>query len=113
MLLLAPDCEQSRLRAAEVGESHQAFAHGIHLAIQRMRELETLGFHDIKVYLYERQPCWRVIAVDDVLYVSVFGGNVEGHRSQMYRIDPERGSTFHEGFRRMFTEMCEGGSRII
>jgi hypothetical protein len=113
VLLLAPDGIQSPLRAKEVGESSEAFTHGINLAVQRMRELAELNHHDLEVYLYDRQPCWRLISVDQTHFVSVFGQRIEGHRSRMYRIDGTKRSTLHEALGRMFEEMCATGQRII
>jgi hypothetical protein len=113
VLLLSPDGVQSPLRAKEVGESSEAFSHGINLAVQRMKELAALDHHDLEVYLYDRQPCWRLISIDQTHFISVFGPQIEGHRSKMYKINGAKRSTLHEALGRMFEEMCATGQRII
>jgi len=100
-------------RAGEVGESIDAFLHGISLAVERLRELARAGVHTVEVYSYQRLPAWRCIAIDDDLYVSVFGEAVEGHQSPMYRIDAKRHLTLGIGFKRVFEEMCSSGTRIV
>lgn len=113
VLLLSPAGRYARIRAMEIGESPEAFVHGIHLAIQRMKELAALNLHDVEVYLYDRRPSWRVIALDSSYFVSAFGLHVEGHRALMYRIDGARKSTLFDALSRMFEEMCETGERIV
>lgn len=113
VLLLSPSGREAPLRAQEVGESAEAFIHGINLAIERMRELAALGRHDVEIYLYDRQPCWRIIALDETYFVSVFGATVEGHRATMYRLDARRRSTLTVALARMFDELCLSGTRII
>jgi hypothetical protein len=113
VLLLSPHGNQASHRAAEVGESREAFAHGINLAIQRMKELDALKHHEVEVYLYDRQPCWRIISLDGTQYISMFGRKIEGHRAKMYKIDGTKNSTLHEGFSRMFEEMCQSAEKVI
>lgn len=113
ILLLSPDGKNARARAAEIGESPEAFVHGINLSIQRMKEIADLRVHDVEVYLYDRRPTWRIIALDSNYFVSAFGLHVEGHRALMYRVDGTKRSTLFDALSRMFDEMCDTGERIV
>lgn len=113
VLLLSPESSDVAARAREIGESDDAFKHGIHLALERLRELKDSSAHDLEVYLYETLPCWRIIAFDTSIFVSVFGQHVEGHRATMYRIDSSKKDTLALGYRRMFDTMCSPSRRVI
>jgi hypothetical protein len=58
----------------------------------------------VSVYRYDSLPVWRVIAVDETLYVGTFDTDGEGHASPLYRLDPGTGGALHRGMRRR----CEG-----
>jgi hypothetical protein len=84
-LLLDPDCEAARRRAAETGEGFESFTSGIRLSIARLRELnEQTG--TVCCHLYTMLPTWRVISLDGVMFVSAFGETHERHTSPMYRL---------------------------
>lgn len=59
-------------------------------------------------------PTWRIIAADDVLFVSVFGERTEGHQWPMYRItSTATGGALHQGFRRYLGEMARTARRVV
>ena len=110
-LLLDPDCEAARRRAAEVGEEFQSFASGIRLSIARLRELnEQTG--TVCCYLYTMLPTWRVISLDGTMFVSAFGETHEGHTSPMYRLTSSPHGPLYRGLRR-FAEELLGTSRQV
>jgi hypothetical protein len=111
VLLLDPDSPAASLRAAEIGESVDAFTSGVHLAVARLRELSEAS--PVEVYLYASLPVWRLIAVDDVLYVSAFGEEWEGHESAMYKVAPTPYGALHRGFRREFEELRRNARRVV
>jgi hypothetical protein len=113
VLLLAPDGAAAGTRAIEVGESADAFSHGLDLGLQRLRELTVETRHELAVYLYDELPAWRLIALDDALFISSFGSAVEGHRSRMYQVDGRKQSTIATAITRMFDDMITRGTRVI
>jgi len=110
-LLLDPNCEAARRRAAEVGEAFESFASGIRLSIARLRELnEQTG--TVSCYLYTMLPTWRVISLDGTMFVSAFGETHEGHTSPMYRLTGSPHGALHRGFRR-FADELRGAARQV
>jgi hypothetical protein len=110
-LLLDPDSEAARRRAAEIGEEFQSFASGIRLSIARLRELNEQTVR-VRCYLYTMLPTWRVISLDGTMFVSAFGETHEGHTSPMYRLTPRRVAPGVPSVRRVATQdSTTGGGR--
>jgi transcriptional regulator with XRE-family HTH domain len=112
VFLLDPDCHAARLRAGEIGETPAAFTSGIRLAIERLRELAGQPGADLALYTYDARPVWRVIGLDDTLYVSGFA-SWEGHSSTMYKLLPTAAGALHQGFRRMLDDLAATSTRVI
>lgn len=112
IFLLDPDCAAARMRAAEVGETATSFTDGIRLSLRRLAELAGQPGLDLAVYVYDTQPVWRVIALDDTLYVSGFAA-WEGHSSTMYKLLPTDGGALHQGFRRMLDDLAGRSRQVI
>lgn len=112
IFLLDPDCAAARMRAGEIGEHPASFASGIHLAIARVAELASQPGTDLAVHVYDTRPIWRVIAVDNTLYVSGFA-SWEGHSSTMYKLLPTSGGALHHGFHRTLDDFAATSQRII
>lgn len=106
-LLLNPDSEAARTRAAEVGESPETFIAGLRLATARIAEMPGA-----EVYLYDALPTWRLLGIDDTFYVSTFAETWEGHESAVYKMVPTTAGPLHRGFRRMFDEMLSRATPI-
>jgi transcriptional regulator with XRE-family HTH domain len=111
LLLLDPDSPAAERRAEEIGESPESFAAGIRLAIARIRELAATG--DVELCVYDGLPIWRVLAVDDLMYVSAFDSDWEGHSSAMYKLAPTPYGALHRGLRRQFEELRRGAHRLL
>jgi len=113
-LLVDPNSDVAQRRAAEIGESFESFASGVSLAVARLRELAEQRTATVEVYLYDMLPTWRVIALDETLFVSAFGHDVEGHTSPMYRISSTAyGGALHRGFRRFIGELQRSARRVV
>lgn len=112
IFLLDPDCIAARLRAGEIGESPASFSGGIRLAIARLAELASEPGTDLSVHVYDTRPIWRVIGLDNTLYVSGFA-SWEGHSSTMYKLLPTVGGALHRGFGRMLDELAATSKRIV
>ena len=115
VLLLDPDSDAAVRRAREIGETTATFRASSALALSRIAELaEQLPSGSLECLLYDELPTWRIIAADDVLFVSVFGERAEGHLSPMYRITATTtGGALYQGFRRSVGEIARTARRII
>lgn len=107
VLLLDPSCPVAARRAGEIGESVDAFTAGIRLSLVRMAELAAVHGIDLDLRLHTRLPVWRVIRLDDVLYVSAFDAAWEGHESTVYEIPQTPRGAFWAGFRRLFDDIWD------
>lgn len=113
VLLLDPDCPAATRRAAEIGESADAFTAGIRLSLARLRELATSDGVHLDVRLHSRLPVWRIIRLDHVLYVSAFDAAWEGHESSVYEIPRTPRGAFWAGFRRLFDDTWDTAQPAI
>jgi transcriptional regulator with XRE-family HTH domain len=104
VLLLNPDSQATPLRAAETGESPEAFAAGIRLALGRLADLGAQPAIRLQTAIYDALPVWRMLAFDDILYLSAFTAAAEGHRSGMYKLAAAGDGVLHAGFRRQFED---------
>ncbi|MFD9207722.1 helix-turn-helix domain-containing protein [Streptomyces sioyaensis] len=111
VLLLNPESPALAVRAAEIGESTESLSGGIKLAEARLRELSSAC--DLQVYRYQMRPTWRIIRLDDTLFVSAFDSGWEGHESATYKIMKTPTGPLHRGFQRMFASMLEAGIRTV
>lgn len=112
VLLLDPDCEAAHRRADEIGETHGSFSAGIRLSLERLAELANEGA-DLEVGVYDLLPTWRLIGLDDTLFVSAFGETHEGHTSPMYKITGSPHGALHRGFRRFMGELRRTARGVI
>lgn len=112
VLLLDPDSDAADRRAREIRESRDTFTSGIQLAIARLQELADHGAK-VEVALYDHLPTWRLIGLDDTLFVSAFGSSHEGHISPMYRITRTASGALHRGFVRFRDEIWRTARRVI
>jgi transcriptional regulator with XRE-family HTH domain len=102
VLLLDPEMPAAADRAAEIGESKDTFIAGIKLSISRLAELGDHAGVDVQVAVYSDLPTWRMIRLDDTLYLSAFSFWSEGHRSGMYKFTAAANGVLHAGFLRYF-----------
>jgi hypothetical protein len=112
MLLLNPESDAVGRRAAEIGESAESFAAGIRLAIARIEELSSAD-RSVEVYLYDQVPVWRIIKLDDALFVSSFTFRHEGHDSPIHRLEPDRRGILHQAFVRTVEQAFSCSQRIV
>lgn len=124
-LLLDPESDGAVRRAREIGETPATFRASAVLAVSRLREMAAeLGHLDsrdgeppavsVECYLYSSLPTWRVIALGEVLFVSAFTDDAEGHRSPMYKIThTSSGGALYRGFRRHIDEVRRTARRVV
>jgi hypothetical protein len=105
VLLLDPGSPAVARRAAETGESPQAFAAGIRHALGHLADLADHPAVRLQAGFYDSLPVWRMLAFDAVLYLSAFSPAAEGHRSGMYKLAAAGDGVLHAGFRRQFEDM--------
>jgi hypothetical protein len=109
ILLSDPDAASATTRSAEVGESPDSFSSGIRLCLARLAELRRDG---LNVYLYDALPVWRLIGLDDTLYVSAFATQWEGHESPTYKIVSTSGGALYCGFTRTFQDLQDRAAKV-
>ena len=113
-LLLDPDSPAAHRRAREIGESPESFISGVRLSVARLTELAEHTDVTVEVHLYDLLPTWRVISLDETMFVSAFGEDSEGHLSPMYKITTSAYSgALHRGFRRFVGELRRTARRIV
>lgn len=112
VLLLAPDSTAVARRADEIGESAESFAAGIRLAITRIKELADQG-RSIEVYIYDQIPVWRIIRIDEVLFVSAFTIQHEGHVSPIHRIEPSLRGVLHPALVHTLEQALSHADRVV
>ncbi|MBG6137860.1 hypothetical protein [Longispora fulva] len=113
VLLLDPECPAATRRAEEVGESGEAFTSGIRHSLARLREFAHQPGLSVQVHLYDTLPIWRMIRLDDTLYLSSFDTRWEGHESVLYRVSATPRGALHAAFSRMFEEMTRRCARVL
>ncbi|GAA1249701.1 hypothetical protein GCM10009676_40260 [Prauserella halophila] len=112
VLLLDPDSDAAQRRATEIGESCQSFTAGVRLSLELLADLANDGA-TVEAYLYDLLPAWRVIGLDDTLFVSAFGEVHEGHTSPMYQLGPSPYGAFWRGIRRFTDELRRTARRVV
>lgn len=112
VLLLNPESPAIAVRAAEIGESAQALASGIRLALGRVAELDDHPLISVDTAVYSTLPTWRMLIFDGILYLSAFGAYAEGHRSGMYKLAAATDGVLHAGFLRQFEDMWCQANRV-
>ncbi|QKV95062.1 helix-turn-helix domain-containing protein [Streptomyces sp. NA02950] len=111
VLLLDPESPALALRAREIGESAESLAGGVKLTEARLRELSSTC--DLQVYRYSMHPTWRIIRLDDTMFVSAFDAGWEGHASATYKVMETPQGPLYRGFQRMFASIVETGIRTV
>jgi hypothetical protein len=107
VLLLDPDAAAAEVRAREIGEHPDGFTAGIRMSLSRLGELAACPGADVRVAVYRDLPTWRLIRLDDVLYLSAFGKWSEGHRSGMYKLTAAANGVLHAEFLRHFEDVWQ------
>jgi transcriptional regulator with XRE-family HTH domain len=111
-LLLDPDGEAAHRRADEIGESSGSFSAGIRLSLELLADLAREGAA-VQVHIYDLLPTWRVIGLDNTLFLSAFGDKHEGHTSPMYKLTGSPHGSLHRGFRRFTDELRRTARRVV
>lgn len=112
VLLMDPESEAVAGRAQAIGESAETFAVGIRLAIARIKELADAG-RPVEIYTYRQVPAWRIIKLDEVLFVSAFTMNRERHTSPTHRFDPNNQGVLHHAFISTFEQAVASATLIV
>ncbi len=112
VLLLEPGCRAAERRAKEIGESAEQMNGGIRTTEAGLRTLAERGAQ-VELYWYTTLPVWRVFAVDNILYLSSFDVNWEGHESEITKVAPSPRGPIYHGVTRMLTELFRTSERVI
>ena len=108
VIMLSPSSNFVHERANEIGESYEVYKKALDLGINLVKTFKNETHHDVKIFLYDKRPCWRIIRIDNWYFVSVFDEHTEGHQANVYRIDGTKNGTLGKALKRhleiMFTE---------
>jgi len=105
VFMLSPTSNYAQKRATEIGESYDVFKQALDLGISYIRNFKEETHHKVRIYFYDRQPCWRIIRIDNWYFVSVFDEQTEGHRANVYRIDETKRGTLGRALKRYIESM--------
>jgi hypothetical protein len=103
VLLADPDSPACRRRAEEIGESAELMAEGTRLCLTHLRDLALDARLDVR--LTTTLPVWRLVRLDDVLYVSVSAPTRKGHWSPVRRLVRDVDEPLFTGFEYTYTEL--------
>lgn len=112
VFLIDPDSEACAQRGEEIGESAESFSAGVSHSIARIKELDA-GGGNVELYLYSTTPIWRILRLDQTLFVSAFTTHHEGHTSPMHKLVPTRTGVLHAAFLRTLEAYARTSTRII
>ncbi len=101
ILFLDPNSKYVEIRARELDENTDRYKKGILLAQDSFRELKDRRV-TIEAKMYDALPIWRLMSLDQYLYVSSFLPSKEGHHSAIYEITAEEFSSLYNTFMREF-----------
>lgn len=100
--------DQARL-AGEHGDLRPIVETGLAEDVGEVR-LPDLEHLDVSVGVYTALPVWRIIRTDRSVFLSVFGHAVEGHQSEVHRLDA---GLLHAGFARQLADHWESARRVL
>jgi hypothetical protein len=111
VLLADPHSPTAAGRAAELGETAESFAAGTRLCLERLRDLTIDA--NLTVHLYDAAPIWRMLALDQTVFVSSLAPQWAGHEAPTYKITEVNDGTLSRGFRQTFDDLRSRSKRVI
>ena len=110
VLILNPKSGFAEQRAREIGETTVVMRRGIESTIRTILALkENSPRWDIR--LYANAPIWRIIRIDDDLFVSTYPLKQDGHRSLMYHIHNGPQLSLYPSFARYFEAIWDAAAK--
>src|SRR5262249_24213649 len=110
VLLMDPRSRSTRRRAEELGESQTSLGNGIQICLDSLTKLAIDAV--LQVYLYDELPVWRLVRINDVLYVSAFARQRGGPKAPVYKITNTPEGALFDGFQRGFEELAARSWRV-
>jgi hypothetical protein len=114
VLLLDPDAEAARSRATQLGEPQESFVDEIRRTQEQMTHLatHTPGL-SLQLLCYAELPIWRMVVVDDVLYVSILCPPDPDRPAAVYRLRRVPEGSLHPGFLAGFDAVLAGARPLL
>jgi transcriptional regulator with XRE-family HTH domain len=113
VLVLDPKSPELHGIAETVGETERFFSASLRFGEELLHELADEGTVDLEVYRYRSRPVWRIVRLDNTVFVSVIGPRSEPHTRTVYRLAPTPPGTIAFGFSGQFEALLKEGERII
>lgn len=112
LLVLHPDSPSVGHVAAAVGETERFFTASMRFGEELLHELADEGGIDLEVYRYRSRPVWRMIKLDDTVFVGVIGARRDARAQYVHRLaPPPRGAAY--GFDLHFQALLADAERVI
>jgi hypothetical protein len=109
ILVLDPSSPKCKQRAEEIGESLEDFAQKLTTVLGALKALRERRPLNVQYRLYNQLPVWRLLRIDDSMFVSAFLPGKDGHTGPMYQIHRGAAMTLFPAFARQFDEIWDRG----
>lgn len=106
ILTMSPTSAFVKVRATEVGDEPESLRSGIRLGKRSIDEMRRGGV-DITPRSYDRQAVWRLIVIDDRMFVSGFLPSIEGHDFPALELRHTGPKSLYSLFKRYFEELWD------
>jgi hypothetical protein len=93
-------------RATEVGDEPESLRSGIRFGKKAIDEMRRLGV-GVTTRTYDRQAVWRLVIVDDRMFVSGFLPSIEGHDFPVLELRHTGPKSLYCLFKRQYDEMWD------
>jgi transcriptional regulator with XRE-family HTH domain len=113
VLVLDPKSPSLRCFAETVGETERFFSASLRFGEELLHELAEEGTVDLEVYRYRSRPVWRVVRLDNTLFVAAIGPRSESRARTVYRLAPTPPDAISLGFRGQLETLFTESERIV
>lgn len=113
VLVLHPESPAVACMAETVGETERFFSASLRFGEELLHELADEGTLKLEVYRYRTQPVWRMVRLDNTVFVAVIGPRSDTRTSMVYRLAPTPPGSVAYGFSKHFETALQESERII
>lgn len=94
-----------KTRASEIGESLEEFTSALQAGYSGLSQLRISEKLNVEFKVYDQLPVWRIIRVDDTMFVTGFLNNKNGHDVYLYQIQRRNDFSLFPILKREFDEI--------
>lgn len=100
ILILNPNSDFLKIRAEEMGDDYVTVKKQHKFALENAIQLKN-KYKNIEIRLYDMLPVWRIVQLDDTMYVSYYLKGNYGADTSMYKLIKSN-ETLYQAFERYF-----------